>query len=193
MARGKIGELQPSSPSLFKLSLVGSARRTRFSKSSESPIIGVFTAGTQRWIVMGKPGKECQLLEMVVKAVQRNHGNQSSAKRIAHFEVALTSADLANGTPWSYRRGGVISKRIIRAVADAIEAFKISIANTDTAYDQLWSQLETTAFVPLWHENRPRGAIIFYRLLPQQKDIDLADRELLRLLSLFSGPSLFNA
>jgi hypothetical protein len=79
-----------------------------------------------------------------------------------------------------------------RAIADAIEAFKISIVNTHTAYDQLWSELETTAFVPLWHENRPRGAIIFYRLLPQRKDIDLADRELLRLLSMFAGPLLFN-
>lgn len=79
------------------------------------------------------------------------------------------------------------------AIADAIEAFKISIVNADLAYNQLWSQLGTTALVPVWHENRPRGAIIFYRLLPQRNDIDLADRELLRLLSMFSGPSLFNA
>jgi hypothetical protein len=39
--------------------LVGPARRTRFSKSSESPIIRIFSAGAQGWIVMGKPGKEC--------------------------------------------------------------------------------------------------------------------------------------
>jgi GAF domain-containing protein len=78
-----------------------------------------------------------------------------------------------------------------RAIADAIEAFKISIVNADMAYNQLWSQLGTTAFVPVWHENRPRGAIILYRLLPQGNDLDLADRELLRLLSMFSGPSLF--
>jgi hypothetical protein len=80
-----------------------------------------------------------------------------------------------------------------RAIADAIEAFKLSIANTDTVYDQLWSQLEITAFVPVWHENRPRGGIIFYRMLPLRSDLDLADRELLRLLSMFSGPSLFSA
>ena len=38
----------------------------------------------------------------------------------------------------------------------------------------------------------PRGAIIFYSFLPERGDLDLADRELLRLLSMFAGPSLFN-
>lgn len=78
------------------------------------------------------------------------------------------------------------------AVASAIEARQISIANADTAYDQLWLELGATAFVPVWHENKARGAIIFYRLLPQRNDLDLADRELLRLLSMFAGPALFN-
>lgn len=77
-------------------------------------------------------------------------------------------------------------------IASAIEIRQISIVNTETRYDQLWSELGTTAFVPVWHESRARGAIIFYRMLPQRNDLDLADRELLRLLSMFSGPSLFN-
>jgi hypothetical protein len=79
------------------------------------------------------------------------------------------------------------------ALASAIEMRQISIANTYTPYDKLWSELGTTAFVPVWHIGRPRGGIIFYRMLPQRKDLDLADRELLRLLSMFSGPSLFSA
>jgi hypothetical protein len=79
------------------------------------------------------------------------------------------------------------------AIASAIETRQISIANAHTPYDQLWSELGTTAFVPVWHESRPRGAIIFYRMLPQRNDLDLADRELLRLLLMFSGPSLFGA
>jgi hypothetical protein len=79
------------------------------------------------------------------------------------------------------------------ALASAIEMRQISIANTHTPYDQLWSELGTTAFVPVWHIGRPRGGIIFYRMLPQRKDLDLADRELLRLLSMFSGPALFSA
>lgn len=77
-------------------------------------------------------------------------------------------------------------------IASAIEIRQISIVNTETRYEQLWSELGTTAFVPVWHESRARGAIIFYRMLPQRNDLDLADRELLRLLSMFSGPSLFN-
>jgi hypothetical protein len=79
------------------------------------------------------------------------------------------------------------------ALASAIETRQISIANTQTPYDQLWSELGTTAFVPVWHVGRPRGGIIFYRMLPQRNDLDLADRELLRLLSMFSGPLLFSA
>jgi hypothetical protein len=78
------------------------------------------------------------------------------------------------------------------ALASAIETPQILIANAHTPYEQLWSELGTTAFVPVWHEGRPRGAIIFYGMLPQRNDLDLADRELLRLLSMFSGPSLFN-
>jgi hypothetical protein len=79
------------------------------------------------------------------------------------------------------------------AIASAIGTRQISIANAHTPYDQLWSELGSTAFVLLWHESRPRGAIIFYSMLPQRNDLDLADRELLRLLSMFSGPSLFSA
>ncbi|HEX3093897.1 MAG TPA: GAF domain-containing protein, partial [Candidatus Angelobacter sp.] len=68
------------------------------------------------------------------------------------------------------------------ALASAIETPQILIANAHTPYEQLWSELGTTAFVPVWHEGRPRGAIIFYGMLPQRNDLDLADRELLRLL-----------
>src|ERR1044071_9766878 len=66
------------------------------------------------------------------------------------------------------------------AIASAIETRQISIANAHTPYDQLWSELGTTAFV-------------VYRMLPRRNDLDLADRELLRLLSMFAGPSLFSA
>ena len=78
------------------------------------------------------------------------------------------------------------------AIASAIKAAKISIVNTDTPYNQLWTDLGITAFIPVWHEDRPRGAILFYSFLPERGDLDLADRELLRLLSMFAGPSLFN-
>jgi len=78
------------------------------------------------------------------------------------------------------------------AVASAIAESKISIVNTDTPYNQLWTELGITAFVPVWHEDSPKGAIIFYQFLPERSDLDLADRELLRLLAMFAGPCLFN-
>jgi GAF domain-containing protein len=78
------------------------------------------------------------------------------------------------------------------AIASAIEKRQISIVNTDTPFNALWSELGIAAFVPVWHENTPRGAIVFYRFLSPQSDLDLADRELLRLLSMFAGPSLFS-
>jgi hypothetical protein len=77
-------------------------------------------------------------------------------------------------------------------IASAIEKRQISIVNTDTPFNALWSELGIAAFVPVWHENTPRGAIVFYRFLSPQSDLDLADRELLRLLSMFAGPSLFS-
>jgi hypothetical protein len=78
------------------------------------------------------------------------------------------------------------------SIAFAIKEAKISIVNTDTPYNELWTELGITAFIPVWHENSPRGAILFYSFLPERGDLDLADRELLRLLSMFAGPSLFN-
>jgi len=78
------------------------------------------------------------------------------------------------------------------AVASAIAESQISIVHTDTPYNQLWTELGITAFVPVWHEDSPKGAIIFYQFLPERSDLDLADRELLRLLAMFAGPCLFN-
>ena len=78
------------------------------------------------------------------------------------------------------------------AIASAIQAGQISIVNTDGPYNLLWLELGITAFVPVCNQGKLQGAIIFYQFLPQRSDLDLADRELLRLLSMFAGPSLFN-
>ena len=57
----------------------------------------------------------------------------------------------------------------------------------------VWSELGVTAFVPVWHKSEPRGALIFYKLLPQRTGFDAADYELLQLLSIYSGACLFSA
>lgn len=57
----------------------------------------------------------------------------------------------------------------------------------------VWSELGVTAFVPVCHKSEPRGALIFYKLLPQRTGFDAADYELLQLLSIYSGACLFSA
>ncbi|HET6844483.1 MAG TPA: hypothetical protein VFK06_22785 [Candidatus Angelobacter sp.] len=56
--------------------------------------------------------------------------------------------------------------------------------------DCLFSSLGITACVPLWLDATTRGAIAFFKLLPQGRELDLGDRELLKLLNVFAGPCL---
>jgi hypothetical protein len=48
-----------------------------------------------------------------------------------------------------------------------------------------------SALVPLWENRETQGAIVFFNLLPQRQGFDSDDRELLQLLSVYAGPSLF--
>lgn len=74
----------------------------------------------------------------------------------------------------------------------AIEQDEITRVRGERNSDDWRSRLGITAFVPVWHNRRPRGAIVLYGLLPQRTGLDAADDELLLLLSIFSGPALFH-
>lgn len=82
-----------------------------------------------------------------------------------------------------------------RAEQIAAEAARgeIIIANASGCGNTLWSELGVTAFVPVWHKSEPRGALIFYKLLPQRTGFDAVDYELLQLFSMYSGACLFSA
>ena len=80
----------------------------------------------------------------------------------------------------------------VRELVAVIEADEILLAQEEESGSAFCSELGITAFVPVWHDRKPRGAIVFYRLLAQRNGLDPADRELLELLSIFSGPSLFS-
>lgn len=54
----------------------------------------------------------------------------------------------------------------------------------------LFSSLGITACVPFWLDATTRGAIAFFDLVPQGRELDLGDRELLKLLCVFAGPCL---
>jgi GAF domain len=49
-----------------------------------------------------------------------------------------------------------------------------------------------SALVPLWADERSRGAMILFQLLPQHNAFDAEDREILQLLSIYAGPCLRN-
>jgi hypothetical protein len=78
-------------------------------------------------------------------------------------------------------------------IASAIESGQVRMVIADEPGNAMLSVLGIIAFVPVWHDRRPRGAIVLYRLLPQRSGLDPADRELLKLFSVFAGPMLFNA
>lgn len=76
-------------------------------------------------------------------------------------------------------------------IATEIRGGQITITGADSVCNELWSELGITAFVPVWYRGKPSGAIAFYKLLPQRDRFDASDRNLLQMLSIFSGPSLF--
>lgn len=76
-------------------------------------------------------------------------------------------------------------------ISAEIRKGQVRIVDKRNAADQFLSSFGITALVPLSHGQTPRGAIVFFSLLPQRYDLDSGDRELLGLLSVYVGPSLF--
>ena len=113
--------------------------------------------------------------EMAVIAIQKD----------GHVSV-LASSGLTE------RRAEALIARAEQIAAQAGRG-QIAIANASGCENALWSELGVTAFVPLWHKSEPRGALIFYKLLPQRTGFDAADYELLQLFSMYSGACLFSA
>jgi hypothetical protein len=52
------------------------------------------------------------------------------------------------------------------------------------------SSLGVSARIPFWLDSATKGAIVFFDLLPQRNGLDAGDRELLKLLSAYTGPCL---
>jgi hypothetical protein len=77
------------------------------------------------------------------------------------------------------------AKRIIEeAPADSIF---IETAGKDRSF---LSSLGISARIPFWLDSATKGAIVFFDLLPQRNGLDAGDRELLKLLCAYTGPSL---
>src|SRR5262249_53258528 len=77
------------------------------------------------------------------------------------------------------------AKRIIEeAPADSI---LIETAGKDRFF---LSSLGVSARIPFWLDGVTKGAIVFFDLLPQRNGLDAGDRELLKLLSAYTGHCL---
>lgn len=82
------------------------------------------------------------------------------------------------------------SQRVVSQIEDG----RLTIVSSEApVQEKLWSELGVTAFVPVWHHRKPRGAIVFYSLLPQRNGFDEFDRKLLEFLSWCAGPPLFSS
>ncbi len=72
-----------------------------------------------------------------------------------------------------------------------IDRGQVRIVDKRVPADEFLADLGITALVPLSQGHNTKGAIVFFNLLPQRKGLDSGDRELLGLLSVYVGPSLF--
>ena len=68
---------------------------------------------------------------------------------------------------------------------------QVRIVDKRVPGDEFLASLGITALVPLSQGHSAEGAIVFFNLLPQRQGFDSGDRELLGLLSVYVGPSLF--
>ena len=68
---------------------------------------------------------------------------------------------------------------------------QVRIVDERVPGDEFLAGLGITALVPLSQGHTAEGAIVFFNLLPQREGFNSGDRELLGLLSVYGGPSLF--
>jgi hypothetical protein len=102
-------------------------------------------------------------------------------KKKGHVDF-IGSAEFDSGRVDTLRRN---AKRIIEeAPTDSIF---IETADKDQPF---LSSLGVSACIPFWLDSATKGAIVFFDLLPQRKGLDAVDRELLQLLSAYTGPCL---
>jgi len=81
-------------------------------------------------------------------------------------------------------------QRNAKKVIEEASARSVYIQGSAEKKDWLFSSLGITACVPLWLDGTTRGALVFFNLLPQGKELDSGDKELLKLLCVFAGPCL---
>jgi|HubBroStandDraft_1064217.scaffolds.fasta_scaffold100295_2 hypothetical protein len=105
-----------------------------------------------------------------------------------HAETKLMSF-LASVGVSATQRYALASK--FNQIAAEIRRGQARIVDKRVAGDEFLASIGVSALVPLSQGQKAGGAIVFFNLLPQRKSFDSGDRELLGLLSVYVGPSLF--
>jgi hypothetical protein len=105
-----------------------------------------------------------------------------------HAETKLMSF-LASVGVSATQRYALASK--FTQIAAEIRRGQARIVDKRVAGDEFLASIGVSALVPLSQGQKAGGAIVFFNLLPQRKSFDSGDRELLGLLSVYVGPSLF--
>lgn len=77
---------------------------------------------------------------------------------------------------------------VVRAIREGEPYVK---EDAETPHPLLFS-LGITAAVPLWQNKKLKGAIVFFDFLPQRNGLDAGDRAVLKLMTVYAGPCLFN-
>ncbi len=80
------------------------------------------------------------------------------------------------------QNGALLHSRLVPGVAE--------IPSKEREEDASLLALGINAVVPLWADERSRGAMVLFELLPQQFEFDEEAREVLRLLSIYAGPCI---
>jgi hypothetical protein len=104
-----------------------------------------------------------------------------------HAETKLMSF-LASVGVSATQRHAMASK--FQQIAAEIKRGQARIVDKRIAGDEFLASIGVSALAPL-SQGQKTGAIVFFNLLPQRKSFDTGDRELLGLLSVYVGPSLF--
>jgi hypothetical protein len=79
-----------------------------------------------------------------------------------------------------------------RRIVETVPEGEVYVAGESEPSRPLFSSLGITACAPLRQNSETKGAIVFFDFLPQRDGLNEGDHALVKLLSIYAGPSLFD-
>jgi len=132
--------------------------------------------------------RENNIAEAVIEIGSNLLGCEEMAIVQLHADTKLMTFLAAVGI--SVRQRQALQSQFSRVAAE-INRNQVRLVDKRIAGDEFLAGIGVRALVPLTQGQSAAGAIVFFNLLPQRKSFESGDRELLGLLSVYVGPSLF--